>query len=337
MNRKIFGKMPDGEIVEVLVLKNKNGMQVGITNFGATLTSIKLPVSSNDVIDVVLGFDTLNDYLASFLLPNPPFLGATIGRYAGRINQGAFVLNNEKIQLNKNHKTHCLHGGINNFSRVVWEIEAMDLEQNNFVRFKYISKEDEENFPGELTVSLQFTLTEKNELILDYQAVSTKDTIINLTNHSYFNLDGHTENVTNQQLLIPSETLVKTNEEKIPTGDFISVKNTHFDFTTPKNCPEKIDTSFVLSGDKNPAAILVSEKNQLKMSVFTNQPSVHVYVGGECQNIKGKENAHYHTLSGICFETQNYPDAPNHPHFPSAVLKAGNTYRQTTIFQFESL
>jgi aldose 1-epimerase len=337
MNRKIFGKMPDGEIVEVLVLKNKNGMQVDITNFGATLTSIKLPVSNNAVVDVVLGFDSLNDYLASFLLPNPPFLGATIGRYAGRINQGAFVLNDEKFQLNKNHHAHCLHGGIMNFSRVVWEIEAMDLEQDAFVRFKYISKDGEENFPGELTISLQFTLTEKNEIILDYQAVSTKDTIINLTNHSYFNLDGHTENVTNQQLLIPSETLVKTNEEKIPTGDFISVKNTHFNFTTPKNCPEKIDTSFVLSGDKNPAAILVSKKNQLKMSVFTNQPSVHVYVGGECQNIKGKENTNYHALSGICFETQNFPDAPNHPHFPSAVLKVGNTYRQTTIFQFESL
>jgi aldose 1-epimerase len=337
MKREIFGQMPGGEIVYILELTNKNGLKVSLSNFGATITAIKIPQKNAEAIDIVLGFDHLNDYLASFLLPYPPYFGATMGRFSGRINKGVFELNGNKIQLNQNHNTHFIHGGKISFSQVIWDIDSISNNGEPSVCLKYISKHNEENFPGELTVTLQFILSERNELILQYQAVTTHDTVINLTNHSYFNLDGHAGNVTDQQLFIHSNAIVETTNDNIPTGAFIAVKDSIFDFNTEKNCPEKIDTSFVLERNRDLKATLTSTKNNLKMSVFTDQPSLHVYVGGHCPNVMGKNHVAYHALSGICFEAQNYPDAPNHPHFPSATLLAGEIYRQTTIFQFEYL
>jgi aldose 1-epimerase len=169
-------------------------------------------------------------------------------------------------------------------------------------------------------------------------AKSTKDTVINLTQHSYFNLDGHSNDIVNQKLLVNASKMLETSIENIPTGIFLETVGSPFDFSSFKECPTKIDNTFVLKDNSTESAIFLSEKNNLKMSVFTNQPAVHIYVGGNCFNqIKGKESANYHSLSGICFETQNFPDAPNHANFPNAVLKKGETYHHQSTFKFENL
>ena len=173
---------------------------------------------------------------------------------------------------------------------------------------------------------------------VEYSAKTTQDTIVNLTHHSYFNLDGHQSNVSNQQLTVNSQKMLQTSNENIPTGCINHIENCPFDFSSPKNCPSKIDNTFVLERQNEFAASLFNPKNNLKMTVYTDQPGVHIYVGGNCfDKIKGKENTNYHPLSGICFETQNFPDAPNHSHFPNAVLKKEETYTHKTIYKFQTL
>lgn len=332
-NSKSFGYLPDGTEVLRYSLFNKNGFELSVTNYGATITGLKIPVSASEKTDVILGFKNLEDYINSFDLPSPPYFGTTVGRYAGRIKNAQFSLNGEQIFLNKNHGKNNLHGGFSGFSRKVWNIIETSSES---VTLEYVSLHNEENFPGELTVRATYALTENNELKVKYTAKSSEDTIVNLTQHSYFNLDGHQNDVTNQKLIIDSDEITETDEELIPTGSFVSLKNHDFDFSSAKPCPTSIDTTFALK-NKN-TATLISEKNKLKMTVTTNQPAVHVYVGGNCfHQIKGKENADYHPKSGICFETQNFPDAPNHANFPTSVLRKGEEYNHHTTFQFENL
>jgi aldose 1-epimerase len=335
-NTKLFGLTPDNKEVLCFTLTNKNGMECSVINYGATITSIKIPTSSGEKIDVVLGFDTLEDYIKSFDLPSAPYIGTVVGRYAGRIYNAAFKLNGEKVQLTKNHNSHQLHGGLEGFSRKFWEITSIQTEINPSITLEYTSLANEENFPGELTVKVTYTLTENNELKVTFQAKSTEDTIINLTQHSYFNLDGHGKDIASQKLFINAKNILETNTELIPTGNYTYLKNHTFDFTSPKNCPIAIDNTFVLEGKE--AATLYSENTKIKMTVLTNQPGVHIYVGGDCfGQIKGKENANYHPCSAICFETQNFPNAPNHSHFPDAVLRKGEEYLHQTTFKFENL
>jgi len=332
----LFGLLADKKEVFSYTIANKNGFEFSVINYGATITDLKIPVSNNKKIDVVLGFETLADYINSYYLPSPPYIGTTIGRYAGRINNGQFILNGKQNYLNKNHGEHNLHGGILGFSRKLWNVKSLVTGDSSSITLEYISKHNEENFPGELTVQVTYTLTEKNELEVSYIAKSSEDTIINLTQHSYFNLDGHSNDILNQELIVDSEKILETNTELIPTGDYIDLKNHPFDFIKSKPCPSSIDNTFVLNNEN--AATLISKKNNLKMTVTTNQPAVHIYVGGNCFNkIKGKENTNYHALSGICFETQNFPDAPNHSHFPNAVLKKEETYFHQTKFKFENI
>lgn len=334
-NTKFFGKLANGTDVFLYTLRNSNNLECCISTYGATITSLKIP-TANKTVDVVLGFETLDDYVNSFQLPSAPFLGTIVGRFAGRINDGLFVLNNKNIQLTKNWKSHQIHGGIEGFSKKVWQVISFSEEKNPSITLAYTSPDREENFPGELTVQVTYTLTEKNEIKVSFSAKSTEDTLVNLTQHSYFNLDGHENDITGQKLTVHSQKILETTDELIPTGNYISLENHAFDFSRAKNCPVTIDTTFALDGKE--AATLYSEKNQLKMTVTTNQPGVHVYVGGNCfGQIKGKEEAEYHPLSGICFETQNFPDAPNHSHFPSAVLKKEEEYLHQTIFKFENL
>jgi aldose 1-epimerase len=333
---KLFGIMPNGETVYSYELRNKNGFEVKIINYGATITSVKTPLKNGKIIDVVLGFDALDDYIKSYEFDGSPYFGATVGRFAGRINQGLFSLNNKKYQLDKNHNNHSLHGGNSGFSQKIWKVKNVSYEENPSITLSYFSPNNEENFPGDLTVELKYTLSEENELILEYKATTTEDTIINLTNHSYFNLDGHSEAVSNLDLFVNSNKILETDAESIPSGFILNINNFPFDFSLARKCPTKIDTSFVLNTEKQVAASLFSESNNLKMFVYTNQPSVHIYVGGTCDSrIKGKENTAYNSLSGICFETQNFPDAPNHSHFPTAVLKKDETYMHKTIYKFE--
>lgn len=333
-NVKSFGLLPDGKEVICYTSTNQNGCELSVINYGATITSLKFPISKHQKTDVILGFDTLENYINSYYLPSAPYFGATVGRFAGRINNAEFFLNGNRNFLNKNHGEHNLHGGILGFSRKVWRVIETTSGENPSITLEYISPNNEENFPGELTVRVTYTLTEENELKVNYTAKSTEDTPVNLTQHSYFNLDGHANDITNQKILINSEKILETNDELIPNGNFTALKNHIFDFSSIKPCPNSIDNTFVLKGPN--AATLLS--NKIKMTVSTNQPAVHVYVGGNCfGKIKGKENTDYHPKSGICFETQNFPDAPNHANFPSSILKKGEQYNHQTTFKFENL
>ncbi|PXY45026.1 aldose epimerase family protein [Flavobacterium hydrophilum] len=335
---KLFGLMPDNEEILSFELSNKNGMKVQIINYGATVTSLQVPLSTGKLVDVVLGFDSLESYLKSYDLPSAPYFGTTVGRYAGRISKGAFSLNDKTFQLNTNNNGNALHGGNIGFGRKVWQVADLTSGENPSITLSLLSEDSEENYPGELHVFLTYTLTEDNELKLEYKATTTEDTVINLTHHSYFNLDGHDSTVLNQSMFIDAEKIVEAGSDNIPTGNFTDLSNHDFDFRKPKKCPATIDTSFVLEPKDTIVAQLFSSKNNLQMSVYTDQPSVHIYVGGNCFDIlKGKEEATYHPSSGICFETQNFPDAPNKKHFPNSVLKKGEEYHQKTVYKFENI
>lgn len=317
-------------------LANKNGTELTILNFGATITSLKIPISTGKIVDVVLGFENLKNYQASFHLPSPPYFGSVVGRYAGRIHNGNFAIEQKHFKLTKNHGDNHLHGGEKGLSKVFWQIKKISTAENPSITLTYDSPSSDDNYPGDLQVEVTYTLTEINELVVDFVAKSSADTIINLTQHSYFNLDGHSESINNQAVYVNADKILETTNENIPTGKFIDLKNHEFNFQTPQNCPLKIDNTFVLDDKKDCKASLFSPKNNLKMLLFTTQPSVHIYVGGNCFNqLKGKENTDYHTQSGICFETQNFPDAPNHSHFPNAILKKNEIYKHSTTFKFE--
>jgi aldose 1-epimerase len=334
---KSFGLMLNEVVVDSYELSNESGMILKVINFGATVTSLKVPLKNGEIVDVVLGFDNLDAYIKSFDLESAPYFGATVGRFAGRINNGAFNLNGKTINLNKNNNNHSLHGGNIGFSQKKWKVKNVVKGKNPSITLCYFSPDGEENYPGDLSVDLTYTLSEENELIIEYVATTSEDTIINLTHHSYFNLDEHDATILEQELSIDSYGILETNNQNIPTGRLLNLENKTFDYNQAKKCPQNIDNTFVLNESDKENASLFSSKNNLKMSVYTNQPAVHIYVGGNCFNeIKGKENADYHSLSGICFETQNFPDAPNHKHFPNAVLKKGDKYLHKTIYKFQS-
>jgi len=332
--KKPFGVMPDGTPIHSYTLANGSGMVFNTIEYGAAITSLKVPLKNGEVADVVLGFDTIEDYLESIDLPAPPHFGAAVGRWAGRINKGSFSLDGRNYQLTQNSGGHSLHGGRFGFSQVVWDVERINSEEDPSITFSYFSKDGDENFPGDLNVEVTYTLSEDNELIVDFWAEAAEDTIINMTQHSYFNLDGHESSISDQELLINANKTLET-IGMIPTGKILSIENTELDFTSPKKCPQKIDASFVLNKPAQIDASLSSKRNNLKMTVSTTQPSVHIYVGGDLfGKLKGKGGAAYHPLSGICFETQNFPDAPNHPGFPNPILRKGETYKHRTTYQF---
>ena len=334
---KSFGLTPDNEEILSFELANKSGMKVQLINYGATVTSLQIPVDGKWV-DVVLGFDTLESYIASYNLPSAPYFGTTVGRYAGRINKGVFSINGKTFQLAGNNNGNALHGGNVGFGKKAWNVTDITSGENPSITFSLLSEDLDQNYPGALHVSLKYTLTEANELQLEYIATTTEDTVINLTHHSYFNLNGHDSTVLDQEMTIVSDQFLETNSENIPTGKFTAVSGHDFDFRTAKKCPASIDNSFVIEPSNNAVATLFSPKTKLKMSVYTDQPSVHIYVGGNCFNtLKGKEDAVYHPASGICFETQNFPDAPNQENFPNSVLKKGEEYHQKTVYKFENV
>lgn len=333
-NAKSFGVTPDGTEVSFHTIANHRGMEASVITYGAAITSLRIPAKGGKV-DVVLGFDSLQAYIDSYSLPSAPYFGAIIGRYSGRIKKGKFAIDAQKYQASPNHGEHTLHGGFEGFGQKVWRVENVSA---NAITLSHTSADGEEGFPGELTVHVSYALTEDNKLVVQYWATSTKDTVLNFTQHSYFNLEGHSQTIEKQELFINSNKILETKPDGIPTGLILKVDNCPYDFTSAKDCPMKIDTTFVIEDNIIPVASLTSEKTGLKMTVCTNQPSVHVYVGGNCfGQVEGKDGASYHPLSGICFEAQHYPDAPNHPHFPSALLRKGEEYHQKTSFKFEQL
>jgi aldose 1-epimerase len=336
---KLFGTLPDGTEVHEYTLTNGKGLEVAFISYGAAIRSLWVTGKNGTKTDVVLGFDTLESYIESYGLPSPPYFGAVIGRYAGRIANAAFSIDGKTVTLDKNLGNNTLHGGKNGFCRVVWGVKEVKQDTDSAsITFAYTSPDGEEHFPGELVTEVTYTLTPDNEIMIDYTAKSSEDTVINLTQHSYFNLDGHKGDVLSQQLMVNSVVLLDITDDGIPTGSYIEAGEKGYDFKTPSCCPAKIDNSFVLGANAQPAATLSSDKTGLKMTVTTDQPSVHIYVGGYCfGKIEAKEGVAYHPQSGICFETQNFPDAPNKANFPNAILRKGETYTQKTTWKFEQL
>lgn len=318
--------------ISLYKITNKNGVEAHLTNYGATLLSLYVP-TKNGKIDVVLGFHSIDEYIKAFEIGASPYFNSVVGRFAGRIKKAQFQLNGKTIQLDQNHGKHHLHGGKHQLSNVAWNFENYN-EETNTLTFSYFSKANE-FYPGDVTIEVAYTLTDENELNIKYKATTTEDTLLNLTNHAYFNLDGISGNTLDQKLQINAEKFLELDDENIPTGNFIPMENHAFDFISSKNVVAGIDHCFVLKNDTEPAAILESVKNGITMKVYTDQPAVQIYVGGKTSaELQNKESVDYHTESGICFETQVFPDAPNHEDFPNAILRKGETYHQNTTFQF---
>ncbi len=332
--KKPFGQLSDGTKIDLFTLQNMQGMELSITNFGAAIQSCVVPLVHGKKRDVVLGYGSAADYEQSYLSGASPYLGAIVGRVAGRLQHGKLIHDGKHIQLEKNHGDHHLHGGQGGFSSAVFALLSFENSENPSLTLQHTSRSVDCGYPGDVTLEVKYTLLESNAISIEMTATSTEDTVLNLTQHNYFNLSGHAESLEGHKLKMDSTRIIDVDKELIPTGHFTSLNKHAFDFTEFKPCPIKIDTSFILDHRRNTTAELTSTDSNLSLKVQTNQPIMHIYIGGQTV-IRGKENISYHSRSGICFEAQAYPDAPNQPSFPSIALKKGQEYRNETIFEFQ--
>ena len=326
-------------------LKNKSGMEVCITNFGGRIVSIMVPDKDGKMQDVVLGFDNIDDYIRI-----PSDFGASIGRYANRIAQGRFVLDNDTIQLPQNNFGHCLHGGPQGWQYQVYDANLID---NTTLELTRLSPDGDENFPGNVTAKVTFKLSDDNALDIKYSATTDKKTIINMTNHSYFNLSGDpSQPATDHILYVNADNYTPVDSTFMTTGEIIPVKDTPMDFITPKAIGQDItkydfvqlkngngyDHNWVLNtnGDiTKPAARLTSPQSGITLEVYTNEPGIQVYTGNFLDgSIQGKKGITYNQRASVCLETQHYPDSPNKPQWPSVILAPGQTYNSECIFKF---
>ncbi len=332
-----FGKLSNKRTVHLFTFENTCGTRMSVTDFGGIITSLSTPDCKGHFADIVLGYDTLEPYLQ-----NPAYLGAIVGRCANRIGYGEFILDGKKYVLTKNLGMLQLHGGIQGFSKKLWEYEL--LSDKNTLRLTYFSIAGEEGYPGNLKVTIAYTLNE-NSLIIKYEAVTDKPTIVNLTNHSYFNLQGEGGGtVYNHLFRCDADMFTPLNEELVPTGEIKSVEDTPYDFRTFKEigkCIKEIepgyDINFVLNSEGNIhklAARVEEPRSQRFLELYTTQPAVQFYSGNYLDNIQGKKGHIYKKHYAFCLETQAFPDAPHHPQFPSVVLRQGEQYAQTTIYRF---
>ncbi|HEV2417451.1 MAG TPA: aldose epimerase family protein [Terriglobia bacterium] len=345
----IFGKMPDGQVVHLYTLTNSKGMQVGITNYGARIVSIMAPDRDGNMADVVLGFDSLKGYLG-----NDPFFGATVGRYANRIANGHFKLDGVEYKLPINDGPNTLHGGPQGFDKKVWTARELP-GANPAVELTYFSKNGEMGFPGDMHVKVVFTLENDNALRLDYTATTDKDTVINLTNHSYFNLSGAgSGSILDEVAMINADEFTPVNSTEIPLGGLSKVAGTPFDFRKPTPIGEHInehneqlkfasgyDDNWVINR-KGPGLVLAARVTDPKsgrvLECYTTEPGVQFYTANFLNGaIRGKDGKTYGYRSAFTLETQHFPDSPNQPKFPSTELKPGETYHQTTVFKFSTV
>jgi aldose 1-epimerase len=345
--RKVaFGTTEEGRKADLYILTNKNGVEVSVTNFGATVVGIKAPNRSGKISDITLGYDSLGEYVAS-----PSYFGATIGRYGNRIAHGEFVLKGVKYTLARNNGENHLHGGSKGFNKVFWTVEKLSSTVPPSIRFVYLSKDGEEGYPGNLTAQVTFTLTDKNELKIDYLATTDKETVVNLTNHTYFNL-GDADTILDHQLMLNASRYTPVDAGLIPTGELRNVQGTPFDFRKFIVIGERInqddeqlksgkgyDHNWVIdaSEKKGPAlaATAYEPKSGRGFEVWTTEPGIQFYSGNFLDgSIHGKGGKAYAQRSAFCLETQHFPDSPNHPNFPSTVLTPGAKYRSETIYKF---
>jgi aldose 1-epimerase len=340
-----FGKMPDGTTIESYTLYNGRGASAKLITYGATVAELHVPDKNGKAGDVVLGFDNLQGYLG----PHPHFGGA-IGRYGNRIAKGKFTLDGKEYQLAINNAPNSLHGGPTGFDRRVWKAEPIEVKDGAAVRFTYLSKDGEENFPGNLTVSVTYTLTILNELKLEYGAETDKATVVNLTNHSYFNLAGAgSGDVLKHVLYLNADKYTPVDSTLIPTGEIASVANTPLDFRKPTTIGARIgelkeiggyDHNFVVNGSAGTlriAARVTEPTSGRQVEVWTTEPGVQFYSAIHLDgSLTGKGGLAYQKYGALCLETQHYPDSPNRPNFPSTVLKPGTKFHSETIYKFSA-
>ncbi|HEY9714988.1 MAG TPA: aldose epimerase family protein [Chroococcales cyanobacterium] len=335
-----FGKTKTGDECELYTLTNKNSMKATVTSYGATLTELWAPDKNGKLSNVVLGFDTLPAYEA-----NKSYFGATIGRYANRIAGAKFTLGKSHYSLFANDGKNTLHGGKNGFDKRVWQSEILSDADVPSVRFSYRSADMEEGFPGTLSVTVTYSLTDRNELKIDYTAATDKETVVNLTNHSYFNLSGAgTGDILNHMAQINAEHYTPVDNELIPTGEFASVKGSAFDFTRPKpigqdikDVPGGYDHNFVLRkhGAKLYEALRIDDpQSGRRLIMLTTEPGVQFYTGNFLDGGIEGNGGRYAKHGAFCIEAQHFPDSMHHPNFPTVVLKPDETYNQTTIYRF---
>jgi len=336
-----FGKTKEGQPVDLYTLTNARGMTVKITNYGGIVTSLKVPDKNGRLADVVLGFDTLDQYLEGH-----PYFGALVGRYGNRIARGKFTLNGTEYKLATNNGENHLHGGIKGFDKVVWNAGIVKKENEVGIKLSYLSKDGEEGYPGNLTAVVLYTLTNDNELKINYEAETDKPTPINLTHHSYFNLKGAGNgDILGHLLTVAADRFTPVDEGLIPTGELKSVKDTPMDFTVPRTIGERInqvkggyDHNYVLNGwdgSLKQAAKAVESLTGRVMEVWTTEPGLQFYTGNFLDGtITGKDGKVYDKHYGFCLETQHFPDSPNKPGFPSTILEPGEKYTHTTIYRF---
>jgi len=343
LEKSDFGKLPDGSTAHLFTMRNSKGMTVKVTDYGLIITEILVPDKNGKIGDVVLGFDNLDQYLKGH-----PFFGAIAGRYANRIANAKFSLDGKEYTLAANNGKNHLHGGKVGFDKKLWTATDVSSANEAAVEFKYTSKDMEEGYPGNLAMTVRYTLTDDNALTIDYAATTDKKTVINVTNHSYFNLAGSGD-VKDHEIQIEADEYTPVDSELIPTGEIKSVKGTPLDFTSPHKIGERMeqtglggyDHNFVLRGGITAkprlAARVFEPKTGRVMEVSTTEPGVQLYTAiGLNGSIKGVGGVAYPKSGALCLETQHFPDSPNKPNFPSVVLEPGKKFHSVTSFKFST-
>lgn len=343
ITKNIFGKMSDGTEVYVYMLDNGNGISVEIINLGGIVKNLYVTDKNGLKTDVVLGRDTLEDYMN-----NDGYLGALIGRHANRIAKGKFLLNGSEYSVGVNEGCNSLHGGNNGFDKKVWTVKEFDVAEPS-IALSILSEDGEEGFPGKMNVTVTYTLTKENALKINYQAVSDKDTVVNMTNHSYFNLAGHASGtIDNQILQINSGFYTPNDDECMPTGEVLAVMGTPFDFRVPKPIGQDInadfeqiekfggyDHNFAIAGrDYRLAATAQCMENGISMEVYTDKPAMQLYTSNALTKGIYKDGAEYDAHQAFCLETQYFPNAMSHSHYPAPILKKNEEYNFTTEYRF---
>ncbi|WP_254510359.1 aldose epimerase family protein [Anatilimnocola floriformis] len=339
-----YGKTADGQIVNQYVLTNKNGLRVKLITWGATLTSVETPDKNGKLANITLGFDKLAGYTQRH-----PYFGSTVGRYGNRIAKGKFTLDGKAHTLAVNNGPNHLHGGLAGFDMVNWSAKEVAVENGQAVEFSRDSKDGEEGYPGNLKTTVTFTLTDANELKFDYKATTDKATVINMTNHTYWNLaGGGSGDILKHQLMLNADRWIPTDDTSIPTGELAPVKGTAMDFTTMHAIGDQIaelkkaphttkgyDHCYVLRGQSGKLELAAKVKEPSSgrtMEVYTTEPGIQLYCGNFLDGSPAGNNHKQH--EAFCLETQHYPDSPNQPSFPSTVLKPGETYKSQTVHKF---
>ena len=340
VQKENFGKTTDDDPVEIYTITNSNGLRAKVMTWGAGLVEMHAPDRDGTLADVTLGFDKLDGYLTRH-----PYFGTTTGRYANRIAKGAFTLDGHAYKLAINNGPNHLHGGLKGFDMRNWKGEA----RPNGIRFTYTSAGGEEGYPGEMKVVVTYTLTDTNELHIDYEATTDKPTVVNLTNHAYWNLAGAGEgDILDHELMLNASRFTPVDDTSIPTGKIQPVAGSPMDFTKAKkvgkdfaNVPGGYDHNYVIDqakpGALTPAAEVREPKSGRVMKVSTTEPGVQLYTGNFLDgSVTGKGGKAYKKNFGLCLETQHYPDSPNRPDFPSTVLRPGETFRSSTVYEFSA-